>query len=45
VPFANIPPVLAEVGYKEMPVLEIISHDTDADTLDSAQKLAALGYA
>jgi L-ribulose-5-phosphate 3-epimerase len=45
VPFANIPPVLAEVGYKEMPVLEIISHDPDADTLDSAQKLAAAGYA
>lgn len=45
VPFADIPPVLAEVGYREMPVLEIVSHDPDADTLESARRLAAAGYA
>jgi L-ribulose-5-phosphate 3-epimerase len=45
VPFADIPPVLAEVGYDEMPVLEVVSHEPDADTLDSAKRLAELGYA
>jgi hypothetical protein len=44
VPFAAVPPVLAEVGYKEMPVLEIISHNADADLLDSARRLAVMGY-
>jgi L-ribulose-5-phosphate 3-epimerase len=44
VPFAGVAPVLAEVGYKEMPVLEIISHDADADISDSVQRLVALGY-
>lgn len=45
VPFENFPPVLAEIGYGEMPVLEVISHDPDADTAESARKLAAAGYA
>lgn len=45
VPFADVPPVLAEIGYDEVPVLEIISHDPDAETLDSAKRLAELGYA
>jgi L-ribulose-5-phosphate 3-epimerase len=45
VPFADVPPVLAEIGYDEMPVLEIVSYDPDADTLDSAKRLAKLGYA
>lgn len=45
VPFADIPPVLAEVGYEEMPVLEVVSFNADADTLDSAKRLAELGYA
>ena len=44
VPFAVVPPVLAEVGYKEMPVLEIISHNADADLLNSARRLAVMGY-
>ncbi len=44
VPFAAVPPVLTEVGYREMPVLEIISRNADADLLDSAQRLAALGF-
>jgi L-ribulose-5-phosphate 3-epimerase len=44
VPFAAVPPVLAEIGYSELPVLEVISRNADADTLDSATRLAALGY-
>ena len=44
VPFAAVPPVLAEVGYTEMPVLEVISPNADADLLDSAQRLEALGF-
>jgi sugar phosphate isomerase/epimerase len=44
VPFADVPPVLAEIGYSELPVLEVISRNPDADTIDSARKLAALGY-
>jgi sugar phosphate isomerase/epimerase len=45
VPFAAVPPVLKEIGYTELPVLEVISRNADADTLDSATRLAALGYA
>ncbi len=44
VPFASVPPVLAEIGYREMPVLEVISTNPDADLRDSAQRLAAVGY-
>lgn len=44
VPFADVPPVLEEIGYSELPVLEVISRNPDADTIDSARKLAALGY-
>jgi sugar phosphate isomerase/epimerase len=44
VPFAAVPPVLSEIGYAELPVLEVISRDPDAETLDSARKLAAHGY-
>lgn len=45
VPFAEVPAALAAVGYKARPMLEIISHDADRDNVDSAQKLAALGFA
>lgn len=44
VPFCEFPPVLAEIGYCELPVLEIISHQPDQDILSSADKLAAMGY-
>jgi L-ribulose-5-phosphate 3-epimerase len=44
VPFWEFPPVLAEIGYCERPVLEIISHQADEDILSSADKLAAMGY-
>jgi L-ribulose-5-phosphate 3-epimerase len=45
VPFAAVPPVLAEVGYPRLPVLEIISPNADRDILDSADKLSDMGYA
>ncbi|MFG1348000.1 sugar phosphate isomerase/epimerase family protein [Xanthobacter autotrophicus DSM 431] len=44
VPFSSVPPVLEEIGYRQMPVLEVISRNADADTRDSAERLAALGY-
>ena len=44
VPFAAIPPMLANVGYVRRPMLEIISPNGDADILDSATRLAALGF-
>jgi sugar phosphate isomerase/epimerase len=44
VPFSAVPSVLAEIGYSELPVLEVISRNADADTLDSATRLAGLGY-
>ena len=44
--FAVIPPVLAEVGYSELPVLEVVSRDEDIDAeiLKSAGILAGMGY-
>jgi sugar phosphate isomerase/epimerase len=44
VPFAGLPEVLAEIGYREMPTLEVISRNPDHDILESAKQLAALGY-
>ncbi len=45
VPFAQVPPVLREIGYQRLPMLEIISHDADKDILASTDRLAAMGYA
>ena len=44
VPFATIPAMLADVAYVRRPMLEIISPNGDADILDSATRLAALGF-
>ena len=44
VPFAEIPPVLQEIGYKRLPMLEIIAPDAEKGILASADKLAAMGY-
>jgi L-ribulose-5-phosphate 3-epimerase len=44
VPFAAVPPVLQEIGYAELPMLEVISRNPDADILDSTRRLGALGY-
>jgi len=45
VPFRDIPAMLRDAGYRELPVLEIISRNADRDILDSVEKLAALGFA
>jgi L-ribulose-5-phosphate 3-epimerase len=44
VPFAEVPPVLAAIGYRARPMLEIISRDPDRDIVASAAKLAAMGF-
>jgi len=44
VPFAEVPPVLEEIGYKHLPMLEIIAPDAEKGILASADKLAAMGY-
>lgn len=44
VPFAIVPPVLAEIGHTERPMLEIISHDADEGIESSVRRLVELGY-
>jgi hypothetical protein len=36
--------VLAAIGYRGRPMLEIISRDPDRDIVASAAKLAAMGF-
>lgn len=43
VPFRELPPVLAEIGYARRPMLEIISKNADGDILASAEALAGMG--
>jgi len=45
VPFAAVPPVLEEIGYREKSMLEIISQNPDGDIADSVRRLAGMGYA
>jgi L-ribulose-5-phosphate 3-epimerase len=45
VPFAEVPPVLAELGHGLAPMLEIITPNADRDILASAERLAGMGYA
>jgi L-ribulose-5-phosphate 3-epimerase len=45
VPFAELPAILAEVGYAGRCVLEVISDDPDRDILVSVQRLMAVGFA
>ena len=44
VPFAQVPPVLKEIGYKRLPMLEIIAPDAERGILASTDALAAMGY-
>ena len=44
VPFAALPPLLAEVGYAGLPMLEIIAPDPDQAIQTSVQRLLALGW-
>ncbi len=45
VPFKTIPPVLKEIGYSRLPMLEIISEDADRGILSSTERLAGMGFA
>jgi L-ribulose-5-phosphate 3-epimerase len=45
VPFAAIPAALAQVGYIQRTMLEIISASPDSDILESAARLSRLGFA
>jgi sugar phosphate isomerase/epimerase len=44
VPFAQVPPVLKEIGYARLPMLEIIAQDADQGILASTDLLADMGY-
>ncbi|HEX6144273.1 MAG TPA: sugar phosphate isomerase/epimerase family protein [Geminicoccaceae bacterium] len=44
VPFAGVPAVMKEVGYRDKPMLEIISENPDADIEDSVNRLYEMGY-
>lgn len=44
VPFHVVPPVLAEIGHRKRPVLEVISTEADATIEDSARRLIAAGF-
>jgi L-ribulose-5-phosphate 3-epimerase len=44
VPFAEVPPVLEEVGYRDLPMLEIIADDPDRALRASVERLFELGW-
>ena len=44
VPFAGLASVMKEIGYTELPMLEIISHTPDADIADSCRRLREAGF-
>lgn len=43
VPLAGLATVMKEVGYSELPMLEVISHNPDADIADSCRRLHEAG--
>jgi hypothetical protein len=43
VPFEVVPPVLAEIGHRNLPVLEIIAANADTQIEDSARRLVKAG--
>jgi sugar phosphate isomerase/epimerase len=45
VPFKDVPRALTAAGYSARPMLEIISRDPDHDIVESASRLAKLGFA
>jgi L-ribulose-5-phosphate 3-epimerase len=44
VPFAEVPAILEEVGYGDLPMLEIISEDPDRTIAESVERLIAMGW-
>ena len=43
VPLAGLASVMKEVGYSELPMLEVISQNPDADIADSCRRLREAG--
>ena len=44
VPLAGVASAMKEVGYSELPMLEIISHNPDADIADSCLRMREAGF-
>lgn len=44
VPLAGIPQAMREIGCTELPMLEIISHNPDADIADSCRRMREAGF-
>jgi sugar phosphate isomerase/epimerase len=44
VPLGGIPAAFSEIGYSELPMLEVISHNPDADIADSCRRLRDAGF-
>jgi L-ribulose-5-phosphate 3-epimerase len=44
VPLAGIPSVMKEIGYSELPMLEVITLNPDADIADSCRRLCQAGF-
>ena len=44
VPLAGIASAMKEIGYTELPMLEVISHTPDADIADSCRRLREAGF-
>lgn len=44
VPFEQLPQILRDVGYRQPPVMEIISPTPDADIRDSIARLSGMGW-
>jgi sugar phosphate isomerase/epimerase len=44
VPLAGLASAMKEVGYSELPMLEVISHSPDADIADSCNRLREAGF-
>jgi sugar phosphate isomerase/epimerase len=44
VPLAGIAAAMKEVGYRELPMLEVISYHPDADIADSCGRLREAGF-
>jgi L-ribulose-5-phosphate 3-epimerase len=44
VPLSGMPQVFEEIGYRELPMLEVISRSPDADIADSCKRLREAGF-
>jgi sugar phosphate isomerase/epimerase len=44
VPLAGLASAMKEIGYGELPMLEIISHNPDADIADSCARMRKAGF-